>query len=159
MTTRERWIVYPLLFMAIGLGLRSGLLLQEMEKHAKPEAALRKLASESVHANTIQSARGTFDQLSCHALTVLGPDNKPVVVIAANSQSHDGMIETIAGDGTQWLLIHPRGTQRGFLPSDRKKTPAAPKDPKANDAKTEDQLKADETDKGEKSADPSTKSK
>jgi hypothetical protein len=68
MSDRERWIVYPLLFLAIGLAMRSDIEQQD-EGHA-----------------------GQADLVRCKAIEVIGPEGKPTVSISTSSKG-DGLLE------------------------------------------------------------------
>src|SRR5690349_14566353 len=117
MTTRERWIVYPLLFLAIGLALRSGVILKEMERRGSLEEtrwkameSQRKAAGNAIQTNTILASDGRFEklfcnQLVCSSVTVIGPKKKPVVLIGVDSENHDGVIETLSAAGVQQTLL------------------------------------------------------
>jgi hypothetical protein len=68
MSDRERWIVYPLLFLAIGLAMRN-----DFEQ------------SDEGHA-------GVADVVRCKALEIVGPEGKPTVSISTSSKG-DGLLE------------------------------------------------------------------
>jgi len=74
MSDRERWIVYPLLFLAIGLAMRNDLAMQD-EEHG-----------------------GEVDVVRCKALEVVGPEGKPTATISTNSNG-DGFLETGSASG------------------------------------------------------------
>jgi hypothetical protein len=82
MTDRERWIVYPLLFLAVGLGLKSG-----------AAAKLTVAETDVVDAETVR----------CKKLLVVtpGPDAasvQPVAIIGADTHGR-GVVETFSADG------------------------------------------------------------
>jgi hypothetical protein len=77
MTDRERWIVYPLLFLAIGLALRNDVELQD-ELHNK-------------HSAEVELVR-------CKTLEVTGPENKTTVKITTDSNGN-GAVETGSSGG------------------------------------------------------------
>jgi hypothetical protein len=74
MSDRERWTVYPLLFLAIGLALRNNVEMQD-DGHGSEAAVVR-----------------------CKALEVMGPEGKPTVTITSSSKG-DGLIETGNAEG------------------------------------------------------------
>src|SRR5262249_42778270 len=74
MSDRERWIVFPLLLLAIGLALRNNLEVQDEGQTAEA------------------------DVIRCRALEVLGPEGKPTVTITSSSKG-DGLLEVCDAGG------------------------------------------------------------
>jgi hypothetical protein len=72
MSNRERWVVYPLLFLAIGLGLNNNIQLQE--------------AQQDGHSAQV-------DLLRCKTLEVVAADGKPRVTISTTDQG-EAILET-----------------------------------------------------------------
>jgi hypothetical protein len=68
MSDRERWIVYPLLLLAIGLAMGNRLVLQD-EEHG-----------------------GETDVIRCRGLEILGPEGKPTISLST-SEKGNGMVE------------------------------------------------------------------
>jgi len=117
MSTRERWIVYPLLFMTLGISLRDKI---------KPPAHLGSRGLQ-VEAGEIVAGRIRCGQLQvqetavckrlestrseCHALLVYGPTDRPVVVAGFDARTHAGLLETFAANGLPQvrLLSTPDG--------------------------------------------------
>jgi hypothetical protein len=85
MTTRDRWTVYPLLFLAIGLGLTA--CIQGQADHAAFEGQL-------VHSKKFEG-----DIVLCKELVVVNDSGKPVVQVTAN-KTGAGLVQTASGDGT-----------------------------------------------------------
>jgi hypothetical protein len=105
MTTRERWIVYPLLFLAIGLGLRSGLILQQMERHRSTAGAPRALEADVVKCNRFECQGLTAGAINCNALQVLGRNGTAIVALGPDTTTGAGLIETRKTDGKIQSLI------------------------------------------------------
>jgi hypothetical protein len=154
MTTRERWIVYPLLFLAIGLALRSGLILHEMERRQSAEVAVGKPAPDSFQAKGFSAKTAIFDQLVCNSVTVLGTDGKPVIMMGAEAKTRDGVIEMRSADSKRLLLVHPGGAEVVTLPLDKKSSPTLPRDTKSKDVKTREKSKDDEASNPDKADAP-----
>ncbi len=83
MSNRERWVVYPLLFLAIGLGLNNNIQLQE--------------AQQDGHSAQV-------DLLRCKTLEVLAADGKPRVTIGTTDQG-EALLETASTAGKSLARI------------------------------------------------------
>jgi hypothetical protein len=90
MSTRERWIVYPLLFLALGAALRDKL--------------IGKLEIGQVICDRLESG-----QSDCRALIVRGPNGRPVVAAGADGNSRGGAIETFSAEGMPLVQIESAG--------------------------------------------------
>ena len=84
MSTRERWIVYPLLFMTLGIALRDKVI---------PPAHLGNLGMQ-FEAGAIMTPR-----IHCNELWVNGPNNRPVVVVGSDRNTNAGIVETFTAGG------------------------------------------------------------
>lgn len=93
MSNRERWTVYPLLFLAIGLAVRAG------------------ISSRESFA-TLRGDRLDVDQVVCREVIVAGSDGVPIVHIGRVRDGGGGRIEVhdAAGEG---------GIAIGMRPEDR----------------------------------------
>jgi hypothetical protein len=78
MSNRERWVVYPLLFMSLGFSLTNGIAQQE-------KSALRDGGAER-------------DVVHCKTLEIIGPDGKPRWVLGTTATG-EGSLELVAKDG------------------------------------------------------------
>ncbi|MFN7811119.1 MAG: hypothetical protein ACK5SI_00460 [Planctomycetia bacterium] len=93
MNNRERWTVYPLLFLAIGLAVRAGIADRD------PFDALR-------------GARLEADQIFCREIVVTGSDGLPIVHVGRVRDGGGGRIEIRDAKGVDVIGI-------GTLPGDR----------------------------------------
>lgn len=93
MSTRERWIVYPLLFMTLGIALR--------DKVLPPN----RLAVGTVVCNRLQSNRA-----ECNTLLVNDPAGRPVVVAGTDANTGAGTIETLTPRGTPQVRLFSTDT-------------------------------------------------
>jgi hypothetical protein len=101
MSTRERWIVYPLLFLTLGIALRDKVV---------PPSQIRcnELQAGQVVCNRLESV-----QSECRTLLVHGPNGRPVVVAGADNASRAGTIETFTVNGLPQIQLH--STEHGGM--------------------------------------------
>jgi len=83
MSNRERWVVYPLLFMSLGMSLTNGLERQE-------KSALQERASDK-HGNV------EVGVLRCKTLEVVTPDGKPRWALGTTAAG-EGSLDLIGKD-------------------------------------------------------------
>jgi hypothetical protein len=118
MTNRERWIVYPLLFLTLGLSMR--------DKVAPPSPRFMR---PGINATNVRCVH-----LQCQDLTVTGPNGKKrvrmgvtpsqagqmevygsdhtmVLVAGADNTGRSGRMQTFAANKTRQVLLH--STDRG----------------------------------------------
>ena len=118
MTNRERWIVYPLLFLTLGLGMR--------DKVAPPSPRFMRPGMNAMNVRCVH--------LECQDLTVTGPngekrirmgvtsnqagqmevygsDQSMVMVAGADNTGQSGRVQTLAADATPQVSLH--STDRG----------------------------------------------
>ncbi len=118
MTNRERWIVYPLLFLTLGLVMR--------DKVAPPSPRFMQPGMNALSVRCMH--------LECQDLTIAGPDGEKrvrigvtptqagqmevygshhamVLVAGADSTGRSGRLQTLAADTTPQVSIH--STDRG----------------------------------------------
>ncbi|MEX2141726.1 MAG: hypothetical protein WD894_20845 [Pirellulales bacterium] len=79
MSTRERWIVYPLLFLALGTAI-------------KPKLMQRELRASNLPSTILRAGR-----VECGELSILGGDNRPRVI--ARTGASGGVIHLIDNQG------------------------------------------------------------
>ncbi len=126
MSTRERWIVYPLLFLTLGLALR--------DKFIPSSVRAVDLMTPKIRCNELEVASVRCGKIECAALDVIGPkgeelikmgmasnragrlelcgvDGKTVVVLGAGGEGKSGIVETLSSDGAP--LVQLRSTKGG----------------------------------------------
>ena len=116
MSTRERWIVYPLLFMTLGIAMRDkvippnhlGNLGMQFEAGAivTPQVRCDELRVGRVVCGRLESEQVEARQSECRALLVKGPNNQPVVVAGTDSNTQAGIVETFAASGLRQVQLH-----------------------------------------------------
>ncbi len=67
MTTRERWIVYPLLFLSLGIALRDKVM-PPMHTNSFPLTAQR-IEAETIRCNTLLAGQAEFKSMAADKMT------------------------------------------------------------------------------------------
>ena len=140
MTTRERWIVYPLLFLSLGIALRDKLIPTSVRAIdlTAPKVRCNQLEVASVRclgklecgvlalADPEGNERIRMGVLSDRAgqIEICGEDGKTVVVIGADAKGESGIVQTFSTKGDP--LVQLRATEGGgaLLLNDREKKTA-----------------------------------
>jgi len=130
MSTRERWIVYPLLFLTLGIVLRDKFMplkhlvavqmqageiaapkiqcnqleVNELICH-KPLEVDQLVCHKQLEANELICKRLEAVQLGCRALLVGGPNGRPVVVAGFNNSTQAGTVETFSANGVPQVRL------------------------------------------------------
>ncbi len=157
MTSRERWTVYPLLFLSLGMGLRSRLTgtvqcenLVIASRDGKPVARLHATADHRGQLEFITPdgkvtlVEGTSPDGQSGMLEMFGVDGRPLVAIGVNmfgggltAWRRDHKLLIAVGheeQGPAIFAINPRTDQRAvvpFLPVVRKPPATAEPQPSA----------------------------
>jgi len=134
MSTRERWIVYPLLFLTLGIVLRDKFLplkhLVAVQMQAG-EIAVAKIqcnqlevnevichnqlevnqlvCRKQLEANELACKRLEAVQSECRALLVRGPNGRPVVVAGTDGKTQAGTVETFSANGVPQVRLFSTG--------------------------------------------------
>lgn len=126
MSTRERWIVYPLLFMTLGIALR--------DKVLPSSKNLIRLDADEIRCNRLLANEVDGSNVECGVLTVAesggqeclrmgvagnktgrlelcGNDGKVVAVLRADESGKAGVLETFTTEGNP--LVQLRSTEGG----------------------------------------------
>ena len=93
MSTRERWIVYPLLFLTLGIALRDKII---------PPAEVR--------VGEVICDRLECGQSECRTLLIHGPSGRPVVVAGTDANTRAGVVETFTDSGMRQVQLHSTNT-------------------------------------------------
>ncbi len=104
MSTRERWIVYPLLFMTLGIALRDKIVPPTHLGNFAARLEAREIATEQLRCKQLQVDTVICDRLEsqrseCRALIVNGPSGRPVVIAGAEVKGGAGTVETFTATG------------------------------------------------------------
>ncbi|MGW8255960.1 MAG: hypothetical protein ACWGMZ_00590 [Thermoguttaceae bacterium] len=143
MSTRERWIVYPLIFLSLGIALRNQFLptrrFGAVDVKAAEVSAQRVLCNDLVvlhggeckglkcdrfqfnealgkhlrMAGLAECVRFQAGQADCKRMTISDSDGKPVVIAGADQHTQDGVIQTMNANGMP--LVQIRATDAGGI--------------------------------------------
>jgi len=115
MTTHERWIIYPLLFLTLGIAMR--------DKVIPPRATARRLEADLVRCNRLEAGHARCQLVSVARpdgaeavrlgtlpgrggrLEVRSADGKTVVLAGTDPTGKSGMVETLDADGTPQVQL------------------------------------------------------
>jgi hypothetical protein len=143
MSTRERWIVYPLLFLTLGIALRNQFL--PTRRFGAMDLKAGEITAQKIICNDLAILRkGECNQLQCdqfqfneglgkhlrvaglaeclqlkaaqaefRAMVVADADGKPVVLALADKNAQSGVIQTMTSSGLP--LVQIRSTDAGGL--------------------------------------------
>jgi hypothetical protein len=132
MSTRERWIVYPLLFMTLGLAMRDKVYppskfwagkvqAEEMDvktvrceqlEAASAVCGIAKAAGLEVRELSVNGPKGGHRvwlgvmQNQSGQMELYGKDGQPVLVMGAEKTGRSGFLQTLAGDRSLQVLLH-----------------------------------------------------
>ena len=95
MTSRERWTVYPLLFMALGFGFKNGI-----DNQADHESFDGRL----VRSKEFNGKEFNGDVVRCKELVVVNESDKPVVQVSTN-KTGAGIVQTANSNGTFQVVL------------------------------------------------------
>jgi hypothetical protein len=134
MSTRERWIVYPLLFLTLGIVMRDKIILPK-------SLQVQAIAAEQIRCNQLQVDTALCSRLQagdeivegtvqCEKLAVRGPNGRPTVVIRTDPRTKGGVVTTISPTGIPLICLQP--TESGgkvitFTEKSRENAPETPK--------------------------------
>jgi hypothetical protein len=134
MTTRERWIVYPLLFLTLGMAMRNQFLptrgmgavdfiagkisaqtilcdnLEVRQDEKCRNLQFGDARGERLIANYSQSMKSTSADLECPKFTVTDPQGKPVIIMLEDQNTKAGVIQTMRADGAPQVQIRSNDT-------------------------------------------------
>ena len=118
MSTRERWIVYPLLFLAIGLALRDKVWTPHRCGGAEMSLRAGEIDAGVIRCGKLQVVdaamrRVETAQLECRNLIVAGPNGQPAIHAHADPKTRGGTVETFSADGQPLVVL--KSTQSGGL--------------------------------------------
>jgi hypothetical protein len=112
MSDRERWVVYPLLFLALGMAMFDGLRFQAEQQTKKVETkspefeSIRCKELRVIDENgQLRVALGESAKQNVGLITVHNTDGKPVVRLTADEKGGAGIIETASSNGTPQIVL------------------------------------------------------
>jgi len=131
MSTRERWIVYPLLFLTLGITMRLAL----HDKIIPPtRLQIEEIVAGQIHCNKLQADQGVMagqvgcnqlqtdlavcnrlrspggivtGNVQCGELQVIKANGQPTVLVGTDARTKGGLITTLSPTGTPLVLLQP----------------------------------------------------
>ncbi len=91
MTTHERWILYPLLFLTLGIAMR--------DKVVPPRVRAREVTANEIRCNQLDVGRA-----ECQVMVVSRPDGKDSIQMGV-VQGGGGRLKLCGKDGKQLVVI------------------------------------------------------
>ena len=137
MSTRERWIVYPLLFMTLGIAMRDKVIPPVQLGSVGLQFQAGEIATQRLRCGELQVGRVVCDRLQsnqseCHTLLVNGPNGRPVVIAGADANTHAGTIETFTASGVPQVRLLSTNTGGAIVTFEAKQpSPQPAKNPAA----------------------------
>ena len=140
MTDRERWIVYPLVFLTLGIALRNQFLptrqfgavdLRAGELSAQKIICNDLIVRQTGACNHLQSEQFQFNEAlgkhirtlglaecmqlkageaECGAMLIINNQGKRVVLVGADKNTQSGVIQTMASNGLPLVQLRPTDT-------------------------------------------------
>jgi hypothetical protein len=110
MSTRERWIVYPLLFLTLGIVMRDKA--REMLTPTVHVGA-NEFAAERIHCSQLQVdqvvAAGTLlvRGIQCGELAIPGQSGRAIVYVGPDPKTRGGFVQTSLPNGAPLVLLQP----------------------------------------------------
>jgi hypothetical protein len=133
MSTRERWIVYPLLFLTLGIAMRNQFLptkrmgavdfmagelsaqtircdnLEVRQDEQCNNLHFNGATGDHLTVNYAQSNHSRSGEAEFRQLAVTDEQTKPVIIMQENQNTKSGVIQTMTADGAPQVLIHSNG--------------------------------------------------
>ncbi len=118
MSTRERWIVYPILFLTLGIAMRDKILPPARIGGFGTKLEAGEIDVRRLRCGEFQAGKGICNQLEsgrseCRELFVVGPNGRPAIVALADPKSHNGVLETFTADGKP--LVQLQSSEAGGI--------------------------------------------
>jgi hypothetical protein len=105
MSTRERWIVYPLLFLTLGIVMRDKIV--PRTRFQIDEVVAGQILCNQLQVKQVIAAAGIVGSIRCDDLAVIGSKGRPTVVIGNNAKTGGGSIQTLSRTGAPLVLLQP----------------------------------------------------
>jgi hypothetical protein len=118
MSTRERWIVYPLLFLALGTALRPKLaptFEASIMQVTSDEVKSRELTANRVTSDDVKSRKLTADRVTCRSLTIVDGQKRPRIELVVHAHTGDGEVRLVNNDGVPVVSLQSDAQTRAGL--------------------------------------------
>jgi hypothetical protein len=105
MSLRERWIVYPLLFLTLGIALRDKVIPPSHFGNFHMNFEAGTVVAPRIRCNELVCDRVKSNQSQCNMMFITGPNGQPVVAAGTDSKGRAGMLETFTTDGQSQVRL------------------------------------------------------
>jgi hypothetical protein len=110
MSTRERWVVYPLLFLTLGIALRDKVIPPAKLGNRGMRLEAATITTPRIRCNELQVGEVVCDrvdakQSECRTMLVKNADNRPVVVVGSDNKNRAGLLETFTANGMRQVRL------------------------------------------------------
>jgi hypothetical protein len=139
MSTRERWIVYPLLFLTLGIALRANY--ERATQFQANEIAAREIHCEKLQVGQMICDQSQFGQIRCdqaevtqtarvrqmicdqvesiqsvcRSLFVNGSNGRPVVAAMMDPRNHNGLVEILSANRSPLIQLQSTAAGGGMV--------------------------------------------
>jgi hypothetical protein len=129
MSTRERWVLYPLLFLTLGIVMRDKVMLPTHLGAMQFEAG--EIATQRIRCNQLQVKELLCDRLEsnqteCRAFLVRGPNGQPTVLAGTDAKTNAGVVETHSAKGIPQVRLYSNNNGGQIATFEVSKTPPEP---------------------------------
>lgn len=149
MSTRERWIVYPLLFLTLGIVMRDKMreMVNPVVRANHSEFSAGRVRCGQLEVDQVASVGGlavrklqceesVVGRMQCREMVVLGANGRPAVLIGTDLKTKGGVVMTLSASGTPLILLQPTDAggvvmasqivQGKLVPSEKSKPQTSP---------------------------------
>jgi hypothetical protein len=141
MSTRERWIVYPLIFLTLGIAMRDKVV-------PPPQIRVPEIAANRIHCNQLQVDLLQVNQAAvckrleskdgivtstivCFDGMIIGPKGRPMVIAGVDSKTKNGVIQLLSSSAMSLVRLQASDEGENVLTREvkKKKSDEAPAKP------------------------------
>ncbi len=147
MSDRERWVIYPLLFLAIGMATKNGVEFQAEQQMKETQSKMPIVrCKELLVLGDNDKPLVTITEASKQrggVITVHNADGKPVTQVKSDATTGAGLFETANGNGTPQVVLSSNSNGGAVTLFDRlgknivQLAPPPPTTPKSTDGESE----------------------
>jgi hypothetical protein len=124
MSTRERWIVYPLLFLTLGIVMRDKIIppkILQVQGIAAEQIRCSQLQVDMALCNRLQAGAEIVEgTVKCEDLVIIGPKGRPTVFLSTDPRTKGGMITSERVQCGALAVIGPEGRPTVLVGTDPK---------------------------------------
>jgi hypothetical protein len=121
MSTRERWVIYPLLFLTLGIVMRDKF--ATWGNYQTNEVTAAKLWCGELQVDKAIAGALVVRGIQCGELVVEGPNGRPTVIARTDPKTKGGAIITLSAAGVPLIALQPTDSGGVIFASDIKQVP------------------------------------